>query len=115
MTRSTKGPADALESLLDTTRHLLLGGEIDQLPRVGQGIDRALNALLVNAEDAAVLTSIRNRAQQNATLLEAAHAGLRAAFARQRELSAARTSLSTYTKDGDRQVQGGQSTFERRS
>lgn len=106
-------------SLLEEERGLLLRGDLAGLFRFEGRRARLIERLpsipraALEANEALV-TKVRDTARRNARLLEAFIQGVRAAEARIRELTAAK-SLGAYRKDGSRieDVDGGATTSRR--
>jgi hypothetical protein len=89
----------ALEELLDQAHDALLAGDLAALDRIGAGIEPLADTL--PARDHATAERLRQKAERNARLLQAAARGVKAALARLTEIAAAPT-LTTYDCRGRR-------------
>lgn len=107
--------AEALEDLLDRERSLLLTGSLDGLGRIAAEKESLLSRLGSDLPSE-VLPRIREKAQRNARLLEAAGAGVRSVTRRIADLRAGPKPLSTYSPDGRKEDLGAaRSKVERRA
>lgn len=102
----------ALEELLDAAHDALLAGDLAALDRIGDGIEALAHSLAES--DSATARRLRDKAERNARLLEAAARGVKAALGRLTEIAAGPT-LTTYDSHGRRAaVSDGRGTALRR-
>lgn len=102
----------ALEELLDAAHDALLAGDLVALDRIGDGIESLAHSLAES--DSATARRLRDKAERNARLLEAAARGVKAALGRLTEIASGPT-LTTYDSHGRRaEVSEGRATAFRR-
>jgi hypothetical protein len=106
-------PADELDALLDAVHAALRAGSYGDLAPLAERTEAAL-ARLAASPDVPGKDRLRAKAQRNATCLQAAARGFRAARARLSELSGAGAGLSTYDVKGRRAALGASSGFAQR-
>lgn len=83
--------AETLGELLDRSRAAVMAGDFDALAGLAAETDAALQRF--RPRDGAELTSLVRKAAQNAAMLQAAAAGLRAARDRLREIGTLQRSI----------------------
>lgn len=93
-----------LEDLLDQTRDALLAGNLTGLADLAGRVETLAQAL--SGLDRQTANRLQRKAERNASLLQAALRGIRAARQRVAEIGAA-ASLTTYDAKGRREVLGG--------
>jgi hypothetical protein len=91
----------ALEQVLDRMHRQILAGGLDDLAGLTGEIEEQ-HARLVGLTDTAALERLRSKAARNATCLQAAARGLRAARRRINDIHAVRAGLVTYDGRGKR-------------
>jgi len=91
----------ALERLLDRMHAAVLAGNLSDLATVAPELEAAL-AGLATLDERALAERLRRKAARNATCLQAAARGLRAARRRIAEIRSARDGLQTYDGHGKR-------------
>lgn len=91
----------ALERLLDRMHVAVLAGDIRDLATAAPELEAAL-ANFATLDDRALGERLRRKATRNATCLQAAARGLRAARRRITEIQSARDGLQTYDGHGKR-------------
>ncbi|EEW26600.1 hypothetical protein [Rhodobacter ferrooxidans] len=91
----------ALEGVLDRMHRQILAGALDDLSGLTGEIEEH-HARLTGLTDSAALERLRAKAARNATCLQAAARGLRAARRRISDIHAARAGLVTYDGRGKR-------------
>lgn len=115
MQASDRRIADELEDLLDREKALLMAGAVRDLPRLADQKVRLLTRLSA-ATGQHGLARIRDKAQRNARLLEAAGRGIQSVTERIASLRAGPQPFSTYSADGAKATFGGKGgTMERRA
>lgn len=96
--------ADRFEDLLERERAAILEGNFDFLKRAVAEKERLASALGAAGENVSRLRRLREKAEGNRLLLEAAGRGIRAAAERLAGLHGPAPSLSTYDSSGRRQT-----------
>lgn len=91
-----------LEQLLDGMHQTLLAGDLAALAPLGAGVETLL-ARIEGLKDRPLAERLRDKAARNATCLQAAARGVRAAQRRIAEVQTARLGLATYDDRGKRQ------------
>ncbi len=90
---------NALEHLLDRTHAAVLSGNLAELSVIGPEVEAIV--LAMPQLDRATAARLRQKAERNASLLQAAGRGVRAAQTRLREIMAGPT-LTTYDARGQK-------------
>jgi len=91
-----------MEDLLDRERAAVLDGDLEVLRRLVARKERLTSALSKAAPEAAAVARLRDKADRNRVLLEAAGRGIRAAGARLQALRRGPGDFQTYDRSGQR-------------
>lgn len=107
---------EALRTLLDQERRLLLTGKIEALVKIAPEKERLLGQLAGATDDTSLLDQLRRKADRNQELLVAASKGIRAVSQRLDTLRTQKTQLRTYDAGGQSQnLTQHKATVEKRS
>ncbi|SMR83462.1 hypothetical protein SAMN04488030_3382 [Aliiroseovarius halocynthiae] len=107
---------DALLSLLDDERRLILDGDLLALPKLGLAKEQALSELRHHTPSQSQLVRIQTVLARNQRLLSAAANGIRAAQNRIDAIRNPDRSVKTYTRAGAAQtIAPTPSSFEKRA
>jgi flagellar biosynthesis/type III secretory pathway chaperone len=107
---------NALLSLLEDERQLILAGKIDALPNLANAKSQALSQLGSGRLSQAQISRLQTVTARNQSLLAAAAEGIRSAQNRLRAIRNPDPSLKTYTRAGTPQVLSRTaSNFEKRA
>ncbi|MBF9042633.1 hypothetical protein HKCCE4037_04805 [Rhodobacterales bacterium HKCCE4037] len=98
MIGTRKSAQDTISELLKAQTSALLSGDFTQLSKIEGPLGRAFDRLRTESASAQVLADIKQRAQRNAVLLQAAQAGV--AQAREQIGSRHRATLNVYDATG---------------
>ena len=109
---------DDLVKVLKTERTLLINGEVGAMAAIAARKDKLLAAMPVLTEaesDPRTLQKIREMAEHNARLLQAALDGIRAVSVRMKALRDVSSKFETYTSGGKRENLLATGSLEKRS
>lgn len=116
-TRSN-GALDDLISVLKAERALLLNGEVGAMSAIAARKDKimaAIPGMQASEADAHLLLKIRDMAEHNARLLQAALDGIRAVSVRMKALREAGSKFETYDSHGQRSDLLSKGSLEKRA
>lgn len=108
MTQQTS-PIDRLNTILDATAQAIRAGNLPMMGDLAVQTENAL-AMLGRDADPARIAALRDKASRNATGLEAAAKGVRAARRRLHEVISAQSGVQTYDNAGKARKIGGPDT-----
>lgn len=103
-------PEDAIFSLLEEERQIILGGDLSKLEALLLKKEKLIERLTRSDVDAVKLEAIKQAEQHNAVLYKAAMAGLKAVSAKLKAIVETQSGLGTYGTDGKKQGAGSVTT-----
>lgn len=93
---------EKLEALLDKEKAILLDGRLDDLGHIARKKDVLINSRKLKTSNSNILSRIRQKADRNQLLLNAAISGLREVTTKLEALRIGPEKLNTYDQTGQR-------------